>query len=266
VSRSNLSIGIHGATGRMGLRLIQLIAEDPELKLTAALARDGNPQIGRDASVIAGLAPGGVVVSSSLAVDLGIDVMIDFSVPSATPTVAGLCRTRKIPLVVGTTGFEPAERRELELLAEQIPILIAPNMSRAVNLLMKLVGVAAQALGSAADIAIVERHHKTKKDAPSGTALRLAEIAGRTATSHRDGAAKGGPAEPSRQAEVTVHALRIADSPGEHTVVFGLKGETIELSHRALNRDGFARGSLDAAKFLAGKPAGLYTMADVLEC
>jgi 4-hydroxy-tetrahydrodipicolinate reductase len=249
VSRPILSIGIHGAAGRMGRRLVQLIAQDPELKLAAALVRDGSPQIGRDASAVAGDDPSGVVCSYLLPPDVLIDAMIDFSLPHAVGRVAEICRSRKIPIVIGTTGLEPVDRGNLESLATQIPVVIAPNMSRAVNLLMKLVGTAAQSLGSAADIAIVERHHKTKKDAPSGTALRLAEVA--------QNAAKAG-------ADVAVHALRIADSPGEHTVIFGLQGETLELSHRALNRDGFARGALDAAKFLAGKGPGLYTMAEVL--
>ena len=135
-------------------------------------------------------------------------------------------------------------------------MLIAPNMSRAVNVLMKLVGEAARSLGKAADVAIVERHHRTKKDAPSGTALRLAECV-------RNGLVASQPSDRSAS-EISMHALRVADSPGEHTVIFAMLGETLELSHRALNRDGFARGALDAAKFLAGKPAGVYSMADVL--
>ena len=128
---------------------------------------------------------------------------------------------------------------------------------------MRLVGEAARSLGEAADIAIIERHHRTKKDAPSGTALRLAEFAGQGLAS---GGSKPAAAGCRPTGEISIHALRIADSPGEHTVVFALPGETLELSHRALNRDGFARGALDAAKFLAGKPAGLYSMEDVLGC
>ena len=137
-------------------------------------------------------------------------------------------------------------------------------MSRAVNLLMKLVGEAARVLGRTADIEIIERHHRTKKDAPSGTALRLAEFAGRGVAAGRLVSTDSEKPNVRPEGEIGIHALRIADSPGEHTVVFGLMGETLELSHRALNRDGFARGALDAAKFLAGKPAGLYSMEDVL--
>ena len=160
--------------------------------------------------------------------------------------------------MVGTTGFDASQRQLLERSSTQIPMLIAPNMSRAVNVLMRLAGEAARSLGKAADIAIVERHHRTKKDAPSGTALRLAECV-------RNGLVASQPSDGSAS-EISMHALRVADSPGEHTVIFAMLGETLELSHRALNRDGFARGALDAAKFLAGKPAGVYSMADVLGC
>jgi 4-hydroxy-tetrahydrodipicolinate reductase len=193
-----------------------------------------------------------------------VDVMVDFSLPQATLEIAGWCRESGVPLVVGTTGFDATRRAALESAADRIPLLISPNMSRAVNLLMRLVGEAARVLGPAADIEIIERHHRTKKDAPSGTALRLAEVAGRGAAAGR--LVSGHPESPEVRSpgEIGIHALRIADSPGEHTVVFGLMGETLELTHRALNRDGFARGALEAAKFLAGKPAGLYSMDDVL--
>jgi len=256
-----LCVGIHGASGRMGTRLIQLVALDPTLKLAAALERAGHPQLGEDAGALAGVAPLGIGLSSSWPADVAIDVMIDFSIPDGTLAVAKGCRERRIPLVVGTTGLDASQRRLLEHSSTQIPMLIAPNMSRAVNLLLRLVGEAARSLGKAADIAIVERHHRTKKDAPSGTALRLAECA-------RQGSVSIERSQPSdgSGSEISIHALRIADSPGEHTVIFAMLGETLELSHRALNRDGFARGALDAAKFLAGKPAGLYSMEDVLGC
>jgi len=255
------SIGVHGASGRMGTRLIQLIALDPTLKLAAALERAGHPHLGADAGALAAVSPLSVALSSSLPAELAVDVMIDFSLPDATLGVAETCRERGIPLVVGTTGFDAGERRLLESSSTRIPILIAPNMSRAVNLLMRLVGEAARSLGKSADIAIVERHHRTKKDAPSGTALRLAECA-------RKGSVSGQRIQPADASvsEVDIHALRMADSPGEHTVIFAMLGETLELSHRALNRDGFARGALEAAKFLAGKPPGLYSMEDVLAC
>jgi 4-hydroxy-tetrahydrodipicolinate reductase len=265
VSQAILSVGVHGATGRMGTRLIHLIAADPALKLAAALVRDGHPDIGQDASARAGLPAEGVLLSPSLLAVTAVDVMIDFSLPTAVKGLVECCRTWKIPLVVGTTGLEPEQRRDLESAATEIPILSAPNMSRAVNVLMRLVGQAARSLGGSADIAIIERHHKAKKDAPSGTALRLAEYAGLGKRTSRLVPGDIGQEGPYRPGEITIHALRIADCPGEHTVVFGLPGETVELSHRATNRDGFVRGALDCAKFLAAKPAGLYTMEDVLD-
>ncbi len=257
-------VAVHGAMGRMGTRLIQLIAEDPALRLAAALERAGHPRLGEDVGTLVGIAPMGVALAPTVPPDAGIDVLIDFSMPVAALEVAGWCRDQGVGLVVGTTGFDPTQRAALESVADRIPLLIAPNMSRAVNLLMGLVGQAARVLGASADIEIIERHHRTKKDAPSGTALRLAEIAGRGVAAGR--LISSQPANPEVRPEgaVGIHALRIADSPGEHTVVFGLLGETLELSHRALNRDGFARGALDAAQFLAGKPAGLYSMEDVL--
>jgi 4-hydroxy-tetrahydrodipicolinate reductase len=261
VTQKELSVGIHGAGGRMGTRLVQLIAGDPGLLLGAALERAGHPRLGEDAGSLAAVSPVGVPLSASLPTDRELDVVIDFSLPQGSLTIARACAERKIPLVVGTTGFDPAERAQLESCAQVIPILIAPNMSRAVNLLMRLVREAARTLAQEADIAIIERHHRTKKDAPSGTALKLADFAKQGLI-----AAAGGGGARQSNSEISMHSLRVADSPGEHTVVFAVPGETIELGHRALNRDGFARGALDAARFLAGKPAGLYSIDDVLGC
>jgi 4-hydroxy-tetrahydrodipicolinate reductase len=259
-----LGIGIHGATGRMGTRLIQLIQQDAGLRLAAALDRADHPQIGTDAGGLAGVGELGVPLSSRL--DRPVDVVIDFSLPVGTLALVEQCVGRAIPLVVGTTGFEPEQRRTLERAAETIALLISPNLSRAVNLLMRLAAEAARVLGQDADIEIVERHHHFKKDAPSGTALRLAEIVGRSVGSGPDRFVHGrhGSVGERPRGEIGMHALRTGDNPGEHTVVFGLMGECLELSHRALNRDGFALGALDAARFLAGKPPRLYTMDDLL--
>jgi 4-hydroxy-tetrahydrodipicolinate reductase len=259
-----LAVGIHGATGRMGTRLIQLIQADPALRLAAALDRTDHPQLGADAGILSGAGALGVPLSSRL--DRPADVMIDFSLPAGTLGLVGVCVERAMPLVVGTTGFEPDQRRILEQAAARIALLISPNLSRAVNLLMRLAGEAARALGDAADIEIVERHHHFKKDAPSGTALRLAEVVGRAIGSGPERFVHGrqGTVGERPRGEIGIHALRTGDNPGEHTVVFGLMGECLELSHRALNRDGFALGALDAARFLAGKPPRLYTMDDLL--
>ena len=248
----------------MGRRLIQLIAEDPTLALAAALVRQGDPGLGEDAGTSTGSAPSGVPLSAAVPAGAAVDVMIDFSTPAAAAAVGTWCREHRVPLIVGTTGLEEGQRRDLEAASADTAVLISPNTSRAVNLLMKLVGEAARVLGPAADIEIVERHHRTKKDAPSGTALRLGEMAGRGLAAGRLIPGLPGQAGVRRPGEIGIHALRVADCPGEHLVVFSLMGETLELGHRALNRDGFARGALETAKFLAGKPAGLYTMEQAL--
>ena len=257
-----LSLGIHGATGRMGARLIHLIQDDPALSLGAAIDRPGHPGSGKDIGPLIGLGVLGVPLRATL--DDHVDAVIDFSTPAASLAIAGACRDRGIPLVVGTTGFEPDQKAELERAAGRIPLLISPNLSRAVNLLMKLVGEAARALGDAADVEIVERHHRLKKDAPSGTAFRLAEIVAREIGSDRYAHGRQGIVGERPRGEIGLHALRTGDNPGEHTVVFGLMGECLELTHRALNRDGFARGALDAARTLVGRPPRLYSMLDIL--
>jgi 4-hydroxy-tetrahydrodipicolinate reductase len=262
VSAPTLSVAIHGAAGRMGARLIQLIQADPALRLGAALDRPEHPRMGDDAGLLANVGPLGVPLTSAL--DVPVDVTIDFSLPAGTLALAPVCAARGVPLVVGTTGFEPAERRAVEAHATTIPLLIASNFSKAVNLLLRLAGAAAQALGDAADVEIVERHHRFKKDAPSGTALRLAEVVAGAIGSDRFVHGRAGQVGERPRGEIGLHALRTGDNPGEHTVVFGLMGECLELSHRALNRDGFALGALDAARFLAGKPPRLYTMNDLL--
>src|SRR5439155_21630098 len=154
--------------------------------------------------------------------DRAVDVLVDFSTPAGTLALARACAARGVPLAGGTTGLEPEQRRERERAAERIPLLIASNFSRAVNLLMRLAGEAARALGDAADIEIVERHHHFKKDAPSGTALRLAEVVGQAIGSQRFVHGRHGDVGARTRGEIGLHALRTGDNPGEHTVVFGL--------------------------------------------
>lgn len=257
-----LSIGIQGATGRMGTRLIQLIQADPALTLGAAIDRPDHPRLGEEIGAVLGLGNLGVPLAAAL--DRPVGVVVDFSKPAATLAIARTCAEGGIPLVVGTTGLEPEQRRELEGAAWRIPLLISANFSKAVNLLFRLAGVAARALGDAADVEVVERHHHFKKDAPSGTALKLADVVAGAIGARRLTHGRQGQVGERPKGEIGLHALRTGDNPGEHTVVFGLMGECLELSHRALNRDGFALGALDAAKFLAGRPPGLYTMEDLL--
>jgi 4-hydroxy-tetrahydrodipicolinate reductase len=258
-------IGVNGACGRMGQRIIQLAQEDKELTLGAALDAPGHPQLGRDVGELAGLGPLHIPVQAGLPQGRHLDAVIDFSMPEGTKTVLPLCVERRIPLVVATTGHTGAQRQEIEAAAHETAILLAPNMSLAVNVLMKLVRHAGEVLRDKGfDVEITERHHRFKKDSPSGTALHFARILqeamGQTELRHgREGLVGERPAH-----EIGIHAIRVGDNVGEHTIIFSTLGETLELTHRAHARDCYARGALQAAKFLAGRPPGRYTMNDVL--
>jgi 4-hydroxy-tetrahydrodipicolinate reductase len=258
-------IAVNGACGRMGQRIVQLARTDRELQLGAAVEMPGHPQLGRDIGEVVGAGTIGVFVSNLLPHDLRIDTMIDFSVPEGTMAVLPLCVQRKIPIVVATTGHTPPQKREIEAAAHHTAVLMAPNMSLAVNVLMQLCKLAGSLLRDRDfDVEILERHHRFKKDSPSGTALHIArliqEAMGQTELRHgREGQVGERPAH-----EIGVHAVRVGDNVGEHTVVFSTLGETLEITHRAHARDCYARGALQAAKFLAGRPEGRYTMNDVL--
>lgn len=260
-----LRVAIHGAAGRMGQRLVALGAADPELEIVAALERTGHPRLGEDAGLIAGAGSLGVPLSDDWTGP--VDVVIDFSVPAAALKLIDRCVERGTPVVVATTGFEEADRARLAAAAKKIPLLWSPSMSLAVNLVMKLSAIAAKALKdhpSGVDVEIIERHHRFKEDAPSGTALKFGEIIAAAAglTEHTHGR-EGRPGIRPRN-EIGYHAVRTGDNPGEHTIVFGLLGETIELAVSATSRDCYAQGALAAAQFLAGKPPRLYGIEDVL--
>jgi 4-hydroxy-tetrahydrodipicolinate reductase len=259
-------ICIHGAGGRMGQRLVALASAEGDLTIVGALEQPAHPQLGADAGTVAGVGPIGVPLATTLPED--VDVVVDFSVPQGTAAILEACLAKKIPLVVATTGLDAELQHKIRRAAEQIPLLWAPSMSLAVNLAMKLAETAARALKdhpAGADVEIIERHHRFKEDAPSGTALRFGEII--AGVMGQKDARHGRSGRPGKRphGEIGYHALRTGDNPGEHTIVFGLLGETLELSVRATNRDCYAHGALAAARFLAGKPAGLYTMSDVLE-
>lgn len=258
-------IGVNGACGRMGLRIIQLAHEDHQLAIGAALESATHPQIGRDIGEFAGIGHLGVPVTAEVPVDKRLDVMIDFSMPEGTQSLLKTCTARRIPLVVATTGHSPEQRKEIEAAAHETAVLMAPNMSLAVNVLMKLLAQTAEVLkGKDFDVEICERHHRFKKDSPSGTALHLAKII-QLAMGHgpirhgREGLVGERPRD-----EIGIHAIRTGDNVGEHTVIFSTLGETLELTHRAHTRDCYVRGALQAAKFLANRPAGWYAMTDVL--
>jgi 4-hydroxy-tetrahydrodipicolinate reductase len=260
-----IRIGINGAAGRMGQRLVALAAADPQLQLVAAIEHAAHPQLGADAGTVAGIGPLGVKLATALTAD--VDVVADFSVPAATSVILATALEKRLPLVVATTGLPAELQKRIRDAAQSIPVLWAPSMSLAVNLAMKLAETAATALKdhpSGADVEIVERHHRFKEDAPSGTALKFGEIIAHAMgqTEHRHGRS-GRPGE-RPHGEIGYHAVRSGDHPGQHTISFGLLGETLEIDVRATSRDCYAHGALAAAKFLAGKKPGLYSMNDVL--
>jgi 4-hydroxy-tetrahydrodipicolinate reductase len=258
-------LAIHGAAGRMGQRVVALGSEDPDVAVVAALESATHPKLGQDAGVVAGVGELGVPLS--VVGESAADVVIDFSVPNAAIAVVAHCLEYRNPLVIATTGFDVEQREFIAKAAQTLPIVFAPSMSTAVNLVMKLAEIAGRVLRdypSGVDVEIIERHHRFKEDAPSGTALKFGEIVaeamGQTAHIH---GREGRTGKRGRQ-EIGYHAVRTGDNPGEHTIIFGMLGETIELRVAASSRDCYAQGALLAAKWLVGKPAGLYGMNDVL--
>lgn len=263
-----VNVIIAGAAGRMGQRVAAMVAQHPQLTYAAAFEASGSTALGRDAGEVAGLGGNGVIIGEGLAsvIDQG-DVIIDFTFHRATMEFARLAAKKKKAMVIGTTGLTGDELAELKRLAEMFPCVQAPNMSICVNVLFKLVKKTAAILGDDFDIEIIEAHHNRKKDAPSGTALKLGEMAAEGV--NRNLAEVGvfernGIIGERKKKEIGIQSIRAADIVGEHTVYFAGPGERIELSHRAHSRDHFAKGAATAAAWLAGKKPGLYTMFDVL--
>jgi len=259
---------VAGAAGRMGNRIIACLADAPDLRLVAALEAPGHASLGGDAGELAGIGKVGVAVGGDAkAVIIRDRVLIEFSVPEASLEHLRLVAQAGARAVIGTTGFTAAQRAEVTELARRAAILLSPNMSVATNVAFKLLATMAKALGDEYDIEITETHHRFKKDAPSGTALRMAEVVAAALGRELDQVAvygrQGLPGERAKR-EIGILSLRSGDVVGEHTVSFGTLGERLELVHKAHNRDTYARGALRAARFIAGRPPGLYSMADVL--
>ena len=262
---SVISVGVSGAAGRMGRRVIALAATNADFQVVTALEKPGHPQLGQDAGLVAGVGSLGVPITSDWPEASRPQVMIDFSVPEAATSVCEQCSNRGVALVCATTGLSAEQMNVLRRAAEKIPVLWSPNMSLMVNLAMKLAATAATALaGRDVDVEIIERHHRFKEDAPSGTALKFGQIIsekmGQTRAVH---GRQGRPGVRPRD-EIGYHAVRAGDDPGQHTIIFALLGEVLELTVRAMNRDAYALGALAAARFLIGKPPGFYSMGDVL--
>ena len=225
-----IQTAVTGTSGRMGRLIVEAIKQDTETLLCAELSRSLNKDLQN--------------------INTHVDVVIDFTVPKATLTHLKLCKEREISMIIGTTGFTQEEQKEIANAAKVIPIVFAPNMSIGVNLSFKLLEVAASILQGQADIAILDLHHKHKKDAPSGTALKMAEIIQK--------------ASGTETMKFDISSTRVGEVVGEHTALFVLNGERLEITHRAIDRSVFAKGAVHAAKWLVHQKAGLYDMQDVL--
>lgn len=260
---------IIGAGGRMGRQLIQEVVNDPDLELAGAVEMAGSPFVGQDAGLLAGLGALEIAVVDDFAsIAAGADAVIDFSHHTAAPANAAVAAKAGLLTVVGTTGLTDSEKAGLQALANDgAKIVFAPNMSVGVNLLFHLCDKVARILGDAYDIEVVEMHHNQKKDAPSGTAVRLAEVlAEATGVSYADDVVHGrqGMVGARTRREIGMHALRGGDVVGDHTVMFATEGERVELTHKASSRATFSKGAARAVKFLNQSGPGLYDMQDVL--
>jgi 4-hydroxy-tetrahydrodipicolinate reductase len=262
------NIIVAGATGRMGSRLSALSYEYPELALTGAFERTGHKDIGKDIGVLVGVGEKNIVLAEGLgAVIDGGDVIIDFTAPGATLANVASAVSKNKAIVIGTTGLEKEQIEQIRIAARDIPIMFAPNFSVGVNLLLKVLHDIARVLGDEYDIEVIEAHHRLKKDAPSGTALKLAQVIANAVNRDLDEvgiyARKGIIGERTKK-EIGIQTIRGGDIVGDHTVMFCGLGERIEITHKASSRDTFARGALRAASWIVKQKPGLYDMQDVL--
>lgn len=259
---------ISGSAGRMGRAILENLYQDDELELGVALEKKGHPAIKKDAGELIGIGAWGIPVTTFLKKSLANgDVIIDFTYVQGTLQMVQEAASKKKPIVIGTTGFSAAELKKIKTAAKKIPIVLSPNMSVGVNVLFKLIAEAGKALGPAYDVEVMEIHHRQKKDAPSGTAIRMGEVlaASRGTSLQKVGRfARQGNIGAREPGEIGLQSLRGGDVVGEHTMTFAGPGERIELTHKAHNRNNFARGALMAARWVADQDAGLYDMLDVL--
>ncbi len=265
---STLKIGVIGCAGRMGQMLVRAVAAADGCVVSGGTERSGAAAIGQDVGLVAGLDPLGVSVTDDpAALFAASDAVLEFTGPAATVAHAAIAARTGTAHVVGTTGLGAAEAAALKRAAQDTAIVWAPNMSLGVNLLMLLVERVARVLDPDWDIEIVEMHHRMKVDAPSGTALALGQAAAAGRGVDLDSVAKrarDGITGARHRGEIGFATLRGGDVVGEHAVVFATEGERIELSHKATSREIFARGAVHAARWVVGRPPGLYSMADVL--
>ena len=255
-----------GAAGRMGRRILSLAAESGQFDIIAAVERTGHPDIGKSYSLESASGPVNVVLADIYPSD-AVDVAIDFSQPEAVDETVDYCIENGVALVSGITGLSDRQRDKMKAASGKIPVIYGTNMSVGMNVLFTLVGKAASMLGDEYDIEIIEQHHRFKKDAPSGSALTLAENICRAMgrdLSETVVHGRSGKDALRQKGTIGMHAVRAGDITGVHSVIFGTLGETVTLNHTANNRDTFVHGALRAAKWLVGKKPASYTMADVL--
>ena len=261
-------IAIAGAAGRMGRHLIEAAHNSEATQPTVALEAPGHASLGSDAGVLVGVGELGIALTDDLAAQAEVfDVLIDFTIPEATLAHVRVCRAAGRAIVIGTTGLSEEQKSELAEAARDIPVVFAPNMSVGVNLCLKLLDLAARVLGDTVDVEVIEAHHRHKIDAPSGTALRMGEVvADALGRDLRDCAVYGREGRTGERDRRTIgfETIRAGDIVGEHTVLFAGEGERVEITHKASSRMTFAGGAVRAAAWLAGRPAGLYDMQDVL--
>ncbi len=254
-----------GGAGRMGKRIISLAIDADQFEIIAAIDKNDHPDIGKDAGFLAGTAPINVKIGNNY--PAGANAVIDFSQPAGADRTIDYCVNNGSALVLGTTGLAMEQHKRIKEASRKIPVIYSTNMSVGMNVLFALVGKAASMLGEEYDIEIVEQHHRFKKDAPSGSALTLAENICKATGKDFPGCliySRKGKDAMREKGTIGIHSVRAGDITGIHSVIFSTLGETVTLDHDAHSRDGFARGALRAAQWLVGKKPGLYSMADVL--
>jgi 4-hydroxy-tetrahydrodipicolinate reductase len=262
-----IRICVAGAGGRMGRMLIEAVTAGADCRLAGALEVPGSPLVGQDAGAFAGKATGVVITSELRAGLAGSDVLIDFTRPEGTLAHLAVCRELGVRSVIGTTGFTPEQKAQIEAHAQRAATVLAPNMSVGVNVMLRLVEQAARALGEDYDLEVLELHHGHKVDAPSGTALALGEALARArgvALAEAGVFARHGHTGERVRGSIGFATLRGGDAVGEHTVLYCGAGERIEISHKSASRANYAEGSLRAARFVAAQERGLFGMAEVL--
>lgn len=263
-----IKVAVAGAAGRMGQRLLHAVIQSGGLLLTGALEAENHPSLGRDAGLVAGTGELGVTISKDLQRVLKeSDVLIDFTNHHASISHLREAVASQRAIVIGTTGFSREEWEEIRSMGPKTRCLVSPNMSVGVNVILGILDRAARILGPDYDVEIIEAHHRQKADAPSGTALRMAEVLARALGRNLEEVgvfARHGQIGPRKSGEIGIQSVRAGDIVGEHTVIFGGLGERIEIVHRAHSRDNFARGAVRAAAWLVHQPPGLYDMQDAL--